>query len=286
MIRPAVVTDEISQEFEHALDVMLEYGVRLVELRGLWDRNVLDLTEAERRRAKAALDRRGMQVCSIASPLFKCKLWPDQEAVAGPLHLAREWSPDEQMTVLEQAIELARFFGTELVRCFAFWKQGPLTEQTWAEIERAFRPAVARVEREGLILGLENEHACMIGTGAEAGRLIRQIDSPALRSIWDPGNAFCAGEVSFPDGYRAVAGRIVHVHVKDAVRRPDGEAAWTVVGEGEIDYLGQFRALVADGYDRTMSLETHYRPPSGDLEEGSRRCLQAMLHLLCRAETE
>jgi sugar phosphate isomerase/epimerase len=285
MMAPAVVTDEISQDFEHALDVMLEYGVRLAELRGLWDRNILDLTGAERHRAKAALDRRGMSVCSVASPLFKCKLWPDEEAVAGPLHRARERGRDDQMTVLEQAIELARFFGTELVRCFAFWKQGPLTDRVWTEIERMFRPAVALMEREGLVLGLENEHACMIGTGAEAGRLIRQIDSPALRAIWDPGNAFCAGECSFPDGYRAVAGRIVHVHIKDAVRRPDGETAWAVVGEGEIDYPGQFRALVADGYNRTVSLETHYRPPSGDLEEGSRRCLQAMLHLLREAET-
>src|SRR5439155_14496659 len=98
------------------------------------------------------------------------------------------------MGVLQQAIELARFFGTELVRCFAFWKQGELTEEAWEEIETAFRPAVTLAEREGIVLGLENEHACMLGTGAETGRLIRRIDSPSLRTIWDPGNAFCAGE--------------------------------------------------------------------------------------------
>jgi len=40
---------------------------------------------------------------------------------------------------------------------------------------------------------------------------------------------------------------------------------------------------VADGYDRTVSLETHYRPPSGNLEEGSRLCLRNMLRLLREA---
>jgi sugar phosphate isomerase/epimerase len=280
MIRPAVITDEITQDFEHALDVMLEYGVKTAELRGLWGKNVLELDETERGRAKEALERRGMSVCSIASPFGKCKLRPDGEAEAGPLHLAVERSLEEQLSVLELAVELARFFGTDLVRGFAFWKQGELTEPIWAEIEAAFRPPVALAERAGIILGLENEHACMLGTGAEAGRLLRAIDSPALRAIWDAGNAFFAGEKPFPDGYRAVADRIVHVHVKDAVRGADGEAAWAVVGEGEIDYLGQFRALVADGYQGYVSLETHYRPPSGSTEEGSRLCLQGMLSLL------
>jgi sugar phosphate isomerase/epimerase len=280
MIFPAVSTAEFSPDFERALDVMLEYGVTTAELRGLWGKNVLELDEGERRRAKEALDGRGMSVCSIASPFGKCKLHEDGQAGAGPLHLAVERGREEQMTVLERAIELCRFFGTELVRGFAFWKQGELTEAVWRDIEAAFRAPVALAEREGIILGLENEHACMLGTGAEAGRLIGAIDSPAFRAIWDPGNAFFAGETPFPEGYRAVAGRTVHIHVKDAVRRPDGEAAWAIVGEGEIDYPGQFRALVADGYQGGVSLETHYRPPSGNTEEGSRLCLQGMLRLL------
>jgi sugar phosphate isomerase/epimerase len=171
MIRPAVITDEITQEFERALDVMLEYGVRSAELRGLWGKNVLDLDEAERRRAREALDRREMTVCSIASPFMKCRLRPDGEASEGPLHLATERGRDEQMAVLERSIELCRFFGTDLVRGFAFWKQGELSEMVWQEIEDAFRAPAALAEREGIVLGIENEHACMLGRGAETANL-------------------------------------------------------------------------------------------------------------------
>jgi L-ribulose-5-phosphate 3-epimerase len=32
------------------------------------------------------------------------------------------------------------------------------------------------------------------------------------------------------------------------------------IGEGEVDYVGQFSALVRDGYDGYLSLETHWRP--------------------------
>src|SRR5690242_13364835 len=107
MIRPAVITDEITQDFERALDVMLEYGVRNAELRGLWGTNIMDLGPEELARAKKALDDRGMRVCGIASPLYKCNLWPeDAGEEKGPLHLAVERSLDQQLTLLEHAIQV------------------------------------------------------------------------------------------------------------------------------------------------------------------------------------
>jgi sugar phosphate isomerase/epimerase len=101
-----------------------------------------------------------------------------------------------------------------------------------------------------------------------------------MRCVWDPGNSYFANAVPFPDDYAAVKDYVTHVHIKDAVRDPDGKPQWTVVGDGEIDYEGQLQALIADGYEGYASLETHYRPPSGDTEEGSRACLAGMCRLL------
>jgi sugar phosphate isomerase/epimerase len=193
MIRPAVITDEITQDFERALDVMLQYGVKSAELRGLWGRNVLDLDKAELHRAKEALERRGMTVCSIASPFMKCKLRPDGEASAGPLHLAVERGLDEQMTVLDRAIELCRYFGTDLVRGFAFWNQDELSETVWAEIETAFRAPVALVEREGII--------SVPGVGGRRLRR-RRVTGDALQAAqWQHGGGFAA----LPAGHAAPA---------------------------------------------------------------------------------
>jgi sugar phosphate isomerase/epimerase len=285
MIRPAVITDEITQEFERALDVMLEYGVRDAELRGLWGTNIMDLSPEQLARAKGALDERGMRVCGIASPLYKCDLQPrERGGEKGPLHLAVERSLDEQLTLLEHAIELARYFDTNLIRIFAFWKQGELTDELLGRIVNALRPAASRAERAGVVLGLENEGACMLGTGAETVRALKAIDSPALRCVWDPGNAFFSGETAYPDGYRAVRPYVTHVHVKDGRRDgPDGKPYWVVVGEGEIDYRGQIAALMEDGYTGLMSLETHYKAPGGDPEESSRQCLEGLLRLLREA---
>lgn len=288
MIRLAVITDEISQDFERALDVAAEYGIRSAELRGLWGANVMDLDGAARARAREILARRGFSVCGIASPLFKCHLRPEaQGGGSGPLHLARARGQEEQLALLERAIELAEYFGTNLIRIFAFWKLGaagaPVDAATFAEIVAALEPAVRRAEAAGVVLGLENEHACILGTGVQAGMALDALPSPALRAVWDPGNAFHAGERPYPDGYAALRGRIAHVHVKDAERGPDGAPRWAMIGKGEIDYRGQFAALAADGYNGALSLETHYKAPGGDAEASSRACLDGLLQVLREA---
>jgi sugar phosphate isomerase/epimerase len=284
MIRPAVITDEISQEFERALDVMLEYGVRDAELRGLWGTNVMDLTSAQLERAKAALEARGMRVCSIASPIYKCNLYPEGTNPENrPLHLAADRSLDQQLTLLERGIELCRYFNTNLIRVFAFWRQREITEQVIADIVAALKPAVRRAEQTGIVLGLENEHACLLGTGRETAAVLKAISSEHLRAIWDPGNAYFLGEAPYPEGYEAIRAYVTHVHIKDAGRGPDGKPRWMIVGEGEIDFAGQIRALARDGYQGLLSLETHYKPASGDPEEGSRLCLRGMLNLMREA---
>lgn len=284
MLRLGVITDEISQNFEHALDVMLEYGVREAELRGLWGTNILDLDEATRDRARTALASRGMRACGIASPLYKCHLEPPaSNDEAGALHLAAERNSEEQLALLERAIALAEYFDTKLIRVFSYWKAGEMSEELFERIVAGLRPAVERAEEAGVVLGLENEHACMFGTGAEAAKALNTLASPAFQAVWDPGNAFFSGEQPFPEGYHLIRERLAHVHIKDAVRGPDGEARWTVVGEGEIDFKGQLSALAADGFEGVLSLETHYKEPGGDRELSSRQCLEGLQRLLREA---
>lgn len=277
-VRLSVITDEISMEFEHALDVMLEYGAKGAELRSLWGTNISDLSDEQMNSAKSALDARGMTVSCIASPMFKCDLYGETGDAAGQTHQATARNLDEQMALLERCIKAAHFFNTPFIRTFAFWKRDELTDNVESDIIKAFKEPAARAEAAGVILGLENEHACMLGTGAEIARVIKAVNSPALKAIWDPGNAFCAGELPYPDGYLACKDDIVHVHVKDAVW-DDEKPKFVCIGDGKIDFPGQLRALKADGYTGYLSLETHFKP-GGVAEEGSRQCLAALNRLL------
>lgn len=290
----AAITDEISQDFEHALDVLDEYGASAAELRGLWGVNIADLTDEQASRAKAALQARNMKVAALATPFFKCDLdysQPNEGEAAGRMHLAAPRGLPQQMEMLRRCIKLAHFFETPLLRIFSFWRKAPLTADLEAQIVAALAEPVALAEKEGVVLGLENEHACYIGTGAEAARVASAINSPHLRVVWDPGNAFCADEKPFPDGFRAVQPWVTHIHIKDArnVATPAHgiQPKWCVVGEGEIDYVGQFAALRSEEYAGFVSLETHYVPDTGSgdggkgtPEDGSRLCLAALARLV------
>lgn len=290
----AAITDEISQDFEYALDVMREYGAHGAELRGLWGTNIADLTDAMAARAKAALAERKMQVVGLATPFYKCDFAP--EAVnpgeeAGAMHLAKPRGLEQQIAMLRRCIALADVFETRYLRVFSFWRKEALTSELEARIAAAFQEPLEIAARAGIVLLLENEHSCYIGTGEEAARLAAAVNSPHLKICWDPGNAFCAGELPYPDGYERVKPWLAHVHIKDAVMvdTPDHgkQPQWCVVGEGEIDYIGQFAALKRDGYTGAISLETHYRPATGSgedgkgtPEEGSRPCLAALQRFL------
>lgn len=275
----SAITDEISQDFEHSLAVLAEYGAAGAELRGLWGVNIGDIDDQQVTRAKKALRQFGLSVSCLASPFYKCDIASSDATVAGRMHLASARGYDQQMDLLKRLCDLADAFETRFIRVFSFWRRGELTEEIERHIVEAFARPLELAEARNVTLLLENEHACYLGTGVEIARVIEKVGHPNLAACWDPGNALAAREVPYPTGYAAARPYVAHVHIKDA-QLVDEEPKWCVVGEGVVDYRGQFAALEADGYTGYVSLETHYVPQGGTPEDGSRPCLEAINRLL------
>jgi sugar phosphate isomerase/epimerase len=171
-------------------------------------------------------------------------------------------------------------FDTNIVRIFSFWREGNLTDEILEEILQRFEVPIKRAEEENIILALENEHECSIGSGEESRRFLDRISSKNVGLIWDPGNAHFLGEVPYPDGYELIKDRIVHVHIKDAGKDKKGKPIWLPVGKGEIDFKGQLRALNENNFSGVVSLETHYIPQGGSQEEGTRESFSGMKSIL------
>ena len=150
----------------------------------------------------------------------------------------------------------------------------------------AYAEPAAMAERAGVILGIENEHACCLGTGAQTARVLEEIASPSVRAIWDPGNAFMAGEQPYPGRLRGDQ----RVYRPCPYQRCDCGSAgapapeWTVVGRARLTYAGQLAALKAGGYAGWLSLETHYSghsaPEMSAKEASSRACLEGLQRLM------
>ncbi len=277
--RVAVITDEISQDFNHACFVAArEFGMSWVELRGLWNKNVMNLTSTEIAEAKRILKQYQLRVTDIGSPLFKVD-WPGAPTSKySPKHdqFNADFTYDQQPEVLEKCIEMAKAFQTDRVRGFDFWRledQAPYREAINAKLQQA----ADHFGRRQLIFLLENEPACNTATGAEAAKTLAAVSSANFMLNWDPGNAAAQGEVPYPAGWELLPkNRIGHCHCKDVIRKPDGNGFdWAAIGNGIIDWVGQFKALKQAGYEHAVSLETHWHG-AGTPEESSRQSWAGM----------
>jgi sugar phosphate isomerase/epimerase len=268
MPRLGVITDEISEDFEHALAVCDELQIRDIELRSIWGKSIVDHDEADVRKIEQAILKGSFRVSSIASPFLKCHL-NDESAATGNTHSASEKSKEEHWGILDRSLELARQFDAPIVRTFSFWRvEDPVAVRD--EILDILKVATEHVSAAGKLLGLENEYACNVATGEESRWMLDRIPNRALGMIWDPGNEAALGSNPFPAGYEQVRNRIHHVHLKDPVAI-EFSPKFTRMGDGAIDYVGQFAALARDGYEGVMSLETHYKI-DGEAEPGTRAC--------------
>ncbi len=268
MPRLGVITDEISEDFDHALAVCQQLGIKDIELRSIWGKSIVDHDEATVTRINDAVYRGDFRVACIASPFLKCHL-NDESAATGNTHSATEKSREEHWDILDRSLELAGQFDAPIVRAFSFWRvEEP--ESVRDEILDILTVATQHVSAAGKLLGLENEYACNVATGQESRWMLDRISNQVFGLIWDPGNEAALGSNPFPQGYEFVKDRIHHVHLKDPIAI-ERNAGFTRIGDGAIDYTGQFRALVRDRYDGVLSLETHYKV-DGISEPGTRAC--------------
>jgi sugar phosphate isomerase/epimerase len=258
--RVAVISDEISPDFDHACAVIAnDFGLQWVELRVLWGKNILKLNDADINRALAILDKYKLRVTDIASPLFKTDFPGAPLSKSSPSvdHAADAHGGSfifkEQDEVLERSIALAHRFKTKRIRCFDFWRlddPAPYREAINAKLLEAAN----RVGKEELLLVLENEFECNTATGRESAATLAAVQTPHLMLNWDPGNAVARGELdAFPAGFAALPkNRIGH--------KPGTKAGfeWAAVGQGLPNWVAQFKALKKIGYREAVSLETHW----------------------------
>jgi sugar phosphate isomerase/epimerase len=276
-----IITDELTTQLDEALDFISSYHLQWCELREIFGKNLMNSPKEDLDRARDLLAKHAIQVSEIGSPLFKWNC-PQMPAKADEKRdtFSASFTEQDAEKLLDQSFELARFFGTRMVRIFTYWRvEDPGKAYPYVRDRMAKAAEVAAKAK--IILNVENEHSCNVGTGKELGRLLKEVNSPSLRGVWDPGNATMLGEVPYPDGYQAVKGLFPHMHVKDSRKNAEtGKLEWAPVGGGTIDFKGQFQALHRDRYQGTMSLETHYKRPDGNKVESTRESLEGLFKVL------
>ncbi len=261
-----IITDEVSPDLAKVLqDFYPKYGLRWAEIRnvqldGKSKYVYKSATPAQLQEIRKQLGDAGAHVSVMDTGVYKILL-PGTTPLAqntGDLNPVRG-EHGRQLDELKRGAEAAHALGTDRVRIFTFLRVAD-PDTIFNRIVDELHKAIDVAKQTGVTLLVENEFDCNVATGTETARLFRTITDGRLMHNWDPGNCFEAGEQPFPKAWDQLDySRISHIHLKDAKGKK-----WMPIGSGEIDFVGQFKALKAKQYAGTMSLETHYKNARND----------------------
>ena len=274
MIRLSAFADEISPDLDEQIAVLSLEHIHFLDLRGVWNTNVLDLSNQQVTRVKETLDAHGIGVAAIGSPIGKVPI---------------DSSFNEHLHLFERAITVAQALQTPYIRIFSFYPpaasdRGAVNPAEYRdEVLRRLREMTARARAAAVILLHENEKDIYGDTIARCVDLLQGINDAHFQAVFDPANFIQCGQTPYPDAYEALRPWLRYVHVKDA--RSDGSVV--AAGEGVSHWPELLQRLRADGYDGFLSLEPHlalaaqYQGFSGpDLFRRASQALQRMLQAM------
>lgn len=280
-----VITDEIDSDFERACRVAAELGMDYVELHELWKKPIHELSNEELDRAHSIVKDHGLKTHLVCGMFFRPFSLGDVELESMTEHPRFK----EHMQRLDRFIEIAHRFEAPNIRTFGFTRDvggtnpsprspdgGGIPDDIFAMIVKGMQIACDRLQPEGLTLALENARSLYANTGGNMRRVLDAVDRPNLKIIWDPANAFVAGEDP-AQGFARVQGHIVDVHCKDAevVDAATGLTAWRRIGEGGTDWPTQLRLLWNEPVAH-YTIETHWHPAGRDRAENTRDTFESL----------
>lgn len=244
-----VITDEVSQDIFEAAAFAECHGLECLEVRSVNNHSPFDFTDEDIADIQAAAKKYGLAVSAISAPLFKCN-FSDPEAVK------------DHVRKFETCAQRAKELGASLIRGFDFWEEGVSLEDR----AKAYRQIGEICEKYGIVCVVESDPSVHSNTPSKLAQLMKAIENPCIKALYDPGNEVWVTGKASEDGYDMLKAYIAHVHIKDAEIK-EGNPEAVKIGTGVVDYPAIFRKLFRDGYSGCVMLETHYRKNAELTEE-------------------
>jgi sugar phosphate isomerase/epimerase len=233
--------DEISPEPVEQTAVLRECGIRHLDLRGAWNRNVMDLTESDLDRLGRILADSGVGVAAIGSPIGKSTI---------------DLPPAYELERLKHACELAERFKSRYVRIFSFY--APEGKAITGFRKQVFERMTSWVEyvaraHPGLVLIHENESKIYGDLPERCVEICKRFSGPNFTGCYDFANFTHDGvERPYETAWTPLKPYIGFVHLKDW---RGGNAVPLGEGDGEAERI--LRDAASSGYDGFLTLEPH-----------------------------
>ena len=242
MAKLSAFADEVTDDFAGQVKYLAAEHVGYIEPRFINKKNIMDLTQEELNEAKKEIVGYGLKVSAIGSPIGKVRL----DEPFGP-----------HLDMFKHAVELALFFETPYIRMFSYYaRQGRDIADYREQVLERMSAKVELIKDVDVVMVHENEAHIYGHTAENCVDLVKTVNSPKLRLVYDPAN-FVWGE-KIADNVKScwplMKPYVAHIHIKDWKLGAD---TGSIPGEGD----GQIRELLAElaalNYDGCLTMEPH-----------------------------
>ncbi len=232
-------SDEMDTSIVNQFETLNNLGIKYFEARGIDGKNISELNDNEVMILKEKMDKYGIKVSAIGSPIGKVKLTDDF---------------DEHFKVFKRVVKTAKMLNAKYIRIFSFYHDGV----EWTKEERSLviirlKQMIDYAIKNDVVLLHENEKDIYGDTAIRCKDLMDELYCDNFKAIFDPANFVQCGQDT-KKAYKLLEPYIEYVHIKDAI----GENAKVVpsgYGDGNIEYI--LKSLFENGYNGFLSLEPH-----------------------------
>ena len=233
-------SDEIDKSVDIQFEVLNKLNINYFEPRGIDGKNISTLTDEEVKVLKEKMDKAGIKVSSIGSPIGKMKI---EEAF------------DDHFVLFQRVVEIAKALDTKFIRMFSFYHEGGdnWTAEEREEVLKRLRQMIEYAKSQDIILLHENEKGIYGDTADRCADLMKELYCENFKYVFDPANFVqCAQDTKY--AYELLKDYIAYMHIKDALME-NGRVVPAGLGDGNVEYvLGK---VLESGYEGFFSLEPH-----------------------------
>jgi len=227
-------SDEIDKSIVTQFTVLNKLGIKYFEPRGIDGKNISALTDDEVKSLKENMQKYGISVSSIGSPIGKIFMTDDFDA---------------HFETFKRVVKIAKELDTKYIRMFSFFH----SYEERSEVISRLKAMIGYAKENGVILLHENEKDIYGDTAERCKDLMETLYCDNFKAVFDPANFVQCGQDT-KKAYEELKPYIAYMHIKDA-KAADGSVVPSGYGDGNLEYI--LTDLLKSGFDGFLSLEPH-----------------------------
>ena len=230
MIKFSAFADEADRSLQGQIEALKENGISLIELRSCDGINVGDFTLEYAKQVREELDKNGIKVWSLGSPIGKVDITCDF---------------DEYLEKFDNVLKVAKILGADKMRAFTFFKAYDSKD----EVIKKMQILADKANEQGVLMCLENEKDVYGDIPSRALEVYNGVKGVKL--VYDPANYIQCG-ISAKDALNETFSATEYFHIKDVIAE-SGQIVPAGYGDGDIS--GMIEKI--GNQDAVLTLEPH-----------------------------